>query len=559
MKKIYASMLSLLGMGILTANAVNVTFKVNMINAPQSNNGVHIAGGFDANGTTGIPAWDPGAIPMSDADGDGIYEVTLDLMPGTYNYKFINGNAWGSDENQIPGTCNVGGNREVVITAAATVGPFCFNQCGDCAAPTAGKKVIRFGVNAVNQTPAPSTVTVAGNFNGWNNTANALTDANSDLIYEASIEVDDTITDLQFKYVIDGNWESPGGSCVNGGGNRFMSLTGTSNASVNLTCFNSCDPCVLGGPYDITFQIDMGASCATDADSITIGGPNGNWGSGYKMTPISGQTNKYTVTISVPAGSVTYKARFHKNGSTNYEDGPDRTHLAVADADLGMRCFGEITFGNCAPLPAASDVTFRVNVEDENLSPNGVFVMGSFTIPAWQGGAIAMTPTAADPFVYEVTVQDICPANLFYKFVIGVSGDAEYKEETHDFSTDGCGVDNGTFPDNRDFMRTAADAVLQYVFDSCEELTVGINENVKTKTFNVYPNPTADVANINFGKNVNNIEIVVTDLTGKTIVRESAFSGNVYQIRKNELNNGIYMISVRNQDGSISVEKLIIQ
>ena len=36
-----------------------------------------------------INGWDT-ATPLADDDGDGIYEVTLDLLPGGHEYKFVN-------------------------------------------------------------------------------------------------------------------------------------------------------------------------------------------------------------------------------------------------------------------------------------------------------------------------------------------------------------------------------------------------------------------------------------------------------------------------------------
>ena len=42
---------------------------------------------------------DPSSTPLTDANGDDIWEVTLTLAENTiYEYKFINGNSWGSDE-----------------------------------------------------------------------------------------------------------------------------------------------------------------------------------------------------------------------------------------------------------------------------------------------------------------------------------------------------------------------------------------------------------------------------------------------------------------------------
>ena len=70
---------------------IDVTFKVDMQYQLVSENGIHIAGTMQS--------WNPSSTPLTDANGDDIWEVTLTLAENTiYEYKFINGNSWGSDE-----------------------------------------------------------------------------------------------------------------------------------------------------------------------------------------------------------------------------------------------------------------------------------------------------------------------------------------------------------------------------------------------------------------------------------------------------------------------------
>ena len=72
-----------------------VTLTVDMSNEMVSADGVHVAGSFQG--------WDPAATPMTD-NGDGTWSYTfMSDTAATYQYKFINGNAWGSDEQGIPG------------------------------------------------------------------------------------------------------------------------------------------------------------------------------------------------------------------------------------------------------------------------------------------------------------------------------------------------------------------------------------------------------------------------------------------------------------------------
>ena len=102
---------------------IDVTFKVDMQYQLVSENGIHIAGTMQG--------WNPSSTPLTDANGDDIWEVTLTLAENTiYEYKFINGNSWGSDE-AVFGNCSAGnGNRQISTTIENMSLPaYVFNSC----------------------------------------------------------------------------------------------------------------------------------------------------------------------------------------------------------------------------------------------------------------------------------------------------------------------------------------------------------------------------------------------------------------------------------------------
>jgi PA domain/Secretion system C-terminal sorting domain len=116
--------------GKCTLCSSTVTFVVDMKLETVSPNGVHIAGSFQG--------WNPSSTPMVNA-GNGIWTYTTNLSPGdSVQYKFINGNAWGSDETMITADCGAGGlgsyNRLAVIANEATtsLAAVCFNSCTAC-------------------------------------------------------------------------------------------------------------------------------------------------------------------------------------------------------------------------------------------------------------------------------------------------------------------------------------------------------------------------------------------------------------------------------------------
>jgi Bacterial lectin/Glycogen recognition site of AMP-activated protein kinase len=105
-----------------------VTFKVDMSQQNVSPNGIHLAGNFQG--------WNPSATLMTPIGG-GVYCVVLDLPAGNYQFKFINGNAWGMDET-VPNSCGVDDgmgifNREIIVGSSDIILPaVCFGQCSFC-------------------------------------------------------------------------------------------------------------------------------------------------------------------------------------------------------------------------------------------------------------------------------------------------------------------------------------------------------------------------------------------------------------------------------------------
>jgi len=73
---------------------VNVTFRSDRTNSPSFTD-AYLSGTMNG--------WSGDATAMTDADGDGVYEVTVSLLPGAYEWKFTADN-WAVQENLDPAT-----------------------------------------------------------------------------------------------------------------------------------------------------------------------------------------------------------------------------------------------------------------------------------------------------------------------------------------------------------------------------------------------------------------------------------------------------------------------
>ncbi len=219
----------------------DVTLSVDMNEFEGSFTNVYVSGSFND--------WSGEANQMLDPDMDGIYETTLQLAAGSYEYKITLDN-WAVQElfnGGEPCTIESGGfvNRLLEVSGTATLPAVCWNSCSPCGAGPEPVDVT-FRVDMSQYQGAFSNVYISGSFNGWCGDCNPLSDPEMDGVFETTIPL--LPGNIEYKFTLD-NWavqeEFEGGEpCTLTTGaftNRFLEVTEA--AVLPVVCWNSCESC----------------------------------------------------------------------------------------------------------------------------------------------------------------------------------------------------------------------------------------------------------------------------------------------------------------------------
>ncbi len=385
---------------------VDITFQVDMSNQTISPNGVFIAGSFNG--------WNTTANPM-EALGNDIYATTLTLEAGGYaEYKFLNGGSW----ETVPPSCASGGNRYLdVPTVATTLDAVCFGNCYPCGPPPVDVQVT-FKVDMSQETISPDGVHIGGGFQGWDPGATPMTDAGNNIYTYTTIMQSGTYQ--EYKFVNGTTWEQgenlpPECSSSN---NRYLTVP-QSDTIIETVCFGMCTACPAPVEADITFQVDMSEQTVSP-DGVHLAGSFNNFSA--DATPMTDQGNGiYAVTLTFIEGdSLTYKfvngADYQSFETVPAECSTDGVRIFIVpgvSTVLDAVCYGAC--GPCVPPPTV-DVTFRVDMSQQDVSPDGVHLAGSFQ--GWDPAATELTE--GFPGVYSITLPLEVGSHQTFKYINGI-------------------------------------------------------------------------------------------------------------------------------------------
>lgn len=540
----------------------NVTFQVGMNYQTVGPNGVHIAGNFQA--AAGFPGdWDPSTTEMTDANGDGIYEVTVSLPAGDYQFKYVNGNAWGSDES-VPAGCLVGGNRGVTVAGDMTVGPVCYGECTPCATG------LTFRVDMSTQTVSPNGVHVAGNFQAaagfpgdWDPATTEMTDLDADGIYEVTVNVPDG--NYSYKFVNGNAWGTdeavPGACAVNG--NRSVDVVG-GIASPATVCFGLCGPCIAVVPVDVTFRVDMNG-VANVPDTIHVAGNFQGWNPGATMMTDPDQDGIYEGTVdNVLSGTYQYK---YVNGNQWGEDeaipcacsSAGNREIAIPNTDT-VYSTPIVCFGNCGPCsPDFVNVIFRLD-----LDPNiiGALPGDSIAVKVFAPFPIEYTLTNTVGTLYESSAVPLAQGAYVYEF----RNDAY--ENSNGIDPCGCEYFGGDKRRSLDIQNIAGGTTYltpAYYFELCsfsedEQIITGVGSISGLRSFSVSPNPFGTETVVNFtNDNGSTYGLSLSTLTGQVVKQMGNITGNQAIISRDGLAAGMYFLTLQNDRGERVSQKVIIE
>ena len=422
--------------------------------------------------------WDPAGGPEAILNGtSGLWEVTFDPAPSaTMEYLWVVNSVQenliqdmvdGADCAPVTDYANYA-NRVWMVTDGNIADTY--DTCGTCNTTAPDSVLVTITVDMSEEDVNPIGVFVAGSFQGWSPGSTLATD-NGDGTWSYSFNAAPG-TNVQYKWLNGTAWgfeETVPSDCqYPGDSNRGFDVP-TSDYSHPVHCFGSCNPCGAA-TYATTLTV-LTDNITVAGDGMYAAGAFEGW-SGTAMS--DNGDGSWSITLDLEAGSYEFKFQNGAGGWEELDCGGNRTLTVDGSGPVSYTgCFaqcGEAT--ECAVDPDPANITFQVDMSQvTGLIADSVYMIGSFTDPVWQAGAIQMDDADGD-LVYTATVLVSGPAGIAYKFFNGNpypnGAGTEVGGETADFAAGGCGVENGVGGFNRTYDRSGSDETLDVVcFNSC--------------------------------------------------------------------------------------------
>ena len=229
------------------AQGGNITFQVDMNGYGGAFTTVYVSGTFNG--------WSGDANPLTDDDGDGIWETTLPLSAGNIEYKF-QVDAWAVAEEFAEGApCTITGggftNRALTVDGDETV-CFFWNTCDACGVEGSN---ITFQVDMNEYMDAFETVYLSGTFNNWGGDNNPLTDDDGDGIWETTVPMSSGNQEFKFQldaWAVSEEFEDGDPCTITDPSGQFVNrLVVVDGAATICFLWETCTECGANSVFDI--------------------------------------------------------------------------------------------------------------------------------------------------------------------------------------------------------------------------------------------------------------------------------------------------------------------
>jgi len=339
---------------------------------------------------------------------------------------------------------------------------------------------VTFRVNMSEVTPSSSGVHVAGLFQGWNPTASPMT-AVGDGIYELTFDLEPGQTS-EYKFINGSGWNAPSvvenltaaGCGIGPDGNRIFTIPedATDGYELPTVCFNSCVNCGTSVELtQVTFRVNM-QDVAVSSNGVHVAGAFQGWNpSGSEMTD-EDEDGIYEFTTEIaPGAQFQYKfingndwiaPNIVENVGAPCGVAPDGNRtLTVPEEDLILPAVCFNTCAECIEIGEPILVTFKVNLENIEISPAGPHIAGSFN---------NFTPeimVLESESIYAFSALIPVGTTVNYKFLNGATFNNQ------EIVPAACGTPDGFGGFNRSYTVVEADFIdLDPVcFSECEDCT----------------------------------------------------------------------------------------
>lgn len=423
---------------------------------------------------------------------------------------------------------------------------------------------VTFSVNMGDKTDF-TTVFLSGEFNGWSGGENPMNDDDGDNIWTTTINV--LNGQYEYKFQLD-EWtqsEEFDGSDIctitsEDGQFTNRSILIIGDVDLGPVCYESCYNC--GESVNITWNLNMQNEEVSDLGVYVAGGEYFGHAELPSMTDDDGD-GIYTITLEREIGFTTDYTFLNGIclpdwGCKENISGQDCAVAPFNDRNLAPvmedteinTCFGQCTTdGSCGAGEDLYNATFRVDMNDETVGAEGIFLSGGL-INSWAADATPMTDPDGNG-VYEVTVE-LASAIIEYKFVN--SGAYENIE------LDDCTVadPSGQFI-NRILLLEPMDTILPpYKWESCELSTVGTSDfQFAEDLFKLNPSISATSTHIVWNE-LEERTIAIYSIGGQLIDRIQVGSNiSAYNLDLTNYASGLYVVKMTT-DSKIGSQKLIV-